>query len=129
RECHGRSPRFAWCRPRARPPRAAAAKSARDARRPFTNAVFWRVGIRSTTGAMSKSINIGPAWRDMANKNDWQRVPLKLIVNRNDAIQETAGPGRRNSEGFSLARNVQHVVIAQHVSVTSANGNPTETDR
>jgi hypothetical protein len=59
----------------------------------------------------------------MANKND-SRVPLKLIANRNDAIQETAGHGRRNSEGFSLARNVQHVVIAQHVSVTSANGNP-----
>jgi len=34
--------------------------------------------IRSTTGAMSKSINIGPAWRDMANKNNWQRALTEI---------------------------------------------------
>ena len=52
-----------------------AAKSARDARRPFTNAAFWPAGIRSTTGAMSKLISIGPAWRDMGNRNELANPP------------------------------------------------------
>src|SRR5262245_65918063 len=47
-------------------------KSARHARRPFTSATSWPHGIRYTTGVTPKSICIGPAWPDMANKNDWQ---------------------------------------------------------
>src|SRR5262249_15610145 len=32
----------------------------------------WPHDIRYTTGVTPKSICIGPAWPDMANKNDWQ---------------------------------------------------------
>ena len=47
-------------------------KSARHARRPFRSATAWPNDIRYTTGVTPKSICIGPAWPDMANKNDWQ---------------------------------------------------------
>jgi hypothetical protein len=50
----------------------------------------WPGDIRNTTGEIPKFINTVPAWPDMANKN------MKLIANRNDAIQETAGHGSRN---------------------------------
>src|SRR5262249_39088344 len=47
-------------------------KSARRARRPFRSATAWPNDIRYTNGVTPKSICIGPAWPDMANKNDWQ---------------------------------------------------------
>src|SRR5258707_6797072 len=47
-------------------------RSARHARRPFRSATAWPNDFRYTTGVTPKSICIGPAWPDMANKNDWQ---------------------------------------------------------
>src|SRR5262249_14628721 len=46
-------------------------KSARHARRPFRSATAWPNDIRYTSGVTPKSICIGPAWHDMANKNDF----------------------------------------------------------
>src|SRR6516164_3436297 len=51
-------------------------KSARHARRPFSSATAWPHDIRYTTGATPKSNCIGPAWPNMANKNDRQKRGL-----------------------------------------------------
>jgi hypothetical protein len=63
----------------ARSPRAAAAKSARGARRRFTSAACWPHGIRNTIGATPKFISIGPVWLDMANQNDSQSASGKEL--------------------------------------------------
>ena len=39
------------------------------------SATSWPHDIRYTTGVTPKSICIGPAWPDMASKNDWQSAP------------------------------------------------------
>src|SRR5689334_25369359 len=51
-------------------------KPARHARRPLKSAATWPHDIRQTTGVTPTSICIGPAWPDMANKNDWQKRGL-----------------------------------------------------
>ena len=57
-------------------------KSARHARRPFSSATAWPHDIRSTTGVTPKSICIGPAWPETANKNDWQSAASVLVYRR-----------------------------------------------
>jgi hypothetical protein len=54
-------------------------KSARRVRRPFRSATAWPNDIRYTTGVTPKSICIGPAWPDMANKNDWQSAAANAV--------------------------------------------------
>src|SRR5215831_4852431 len=54
-------------------------RSARHARRPFRNATAWPNDIRYTNGVTPKSICIGPAWPDMANKNDWQSAAANAV--------------------------------------------------
>ena len=45
-------------------------KSVRHARRPFKSAAAWPHDIRLTTGVTPNPICIGPAWPDMAKKNN-----------------------------------------------------------
>jgi hypothetical protein len=46
----------------------------------FSSATAWPNDIRYTTGVTPKSICIGPAWRDMANKNDWQSAAANDLL-------------------------------------------------
>jgi len=48
-------------------------KSVRHARRPLKSAAAWPHDIRQTTGVTPTSICIGPAWPDMAKKNNWPK--------------------------------------------------------
>src|SRR5262245_57588132 len=66
-------------------------KSARHARRPFSNATAWPNDIRYTSGVTPKSICIGPAWPDMANKNNWQsasQMGMRFARLRNIVVEE-----------------------------------------
>src|SRR5262249_43982222 len=75
-------------------------KSARHARRPFTSAASWPHDIRNTSGVTPKSICIGPAWPDMANKNDGQSAAA-------NAVGSTAGSG---GAGWALSRSISWIV-------------------
>jgi hypothetical protein len=40
------------------------------------SAASWPEDIRNTIGVSPKFTCIGPAWPDMANKNDWQSASM-----------------------------------------------------